>query len=511
MKSFCWLNIWLFLSTSFAFGQSTFNKVYEIGLNTLPCAIWELPMGYKTAGWATDSVGRVIFFTNHDSEGNMTSVEKYPDDNEVWSTTGDVECLLFDDLYISGWTSFGNPSCALLFWTTSTGDTLQTRRYYSPYISLGGEYADWMRPTSIDSDPEGNIYMTSQVYHPTNHNDFIIYKLTQWGDVVWTYPVSQPGSQFCYDVKAVEDGVIVAAAPPGNYKPLMKLTSDGELDWIIQTNPNFNFITSPMKEIVPVADGVVAVCEYYTEGYLQVPLIYKVNWSGQVVWSIPMEGTPMYLQKCEHLVKSPNGGFLAAAWQYEEAPENPEVNGEYNRNAWLIKVSDDGQVEWERFYHFIESHQDNHRVYDLKATSDGGYIFCGDAIDLDIENNGNNGSVIQWGWVVKVDACGCLVPGCDPDCIYPGVEESAKPSDKPQYFVCGPNPAADFLNIYVRQTPEGATLRIHDLAGKEISRFPAGHAGLTHMASVRGWSAGVYAVSLEMGGEVLQSLKVVKE
>lgn len=509
MKS-CFLTVISLYCSICLHGQLTFNKAYDLGNSTLLESVWETNTEFILTGWGrNDSNEYRSLLLKINQGGVLNNYSEFIDSIRYWQMSWDVNAQISNSVSVVSALSWENDiQYATLFWFDETGDTLQTRKYYSPYMSLGGEDADWMRPAALDVDVEGFIYMTSQVVHPNNFTDFIIYKLTQWGDVVWTYPVSQPGSQLCYDIKAVEDGVIIAASGVlAEGRIFRKLNVDGVEDWTftVSTNP----ITSTTKEMVIETDGIVHCTEHGNAANI-LPAILKTDYLGVVQWAVYMDGYPYALQYCYHIVKSPNGGYLAAAWQYEETPENPEANGEYNWNAWLIKVSDDGEVEWERFYHYIASVEDKHRVYDLKATSDGGYIFCGDAIDEDLENNGNNGAVIQWGWVVKVDACGCLVPGCDPDCIYPGVGESTAKA-KEQYFVCGPNPATDFVNVYMRQAPEGAMMYIHDMAGRELSRFSAGRTGVTHMASTRQWARGAVVVSLSAEGHILQSEKVVVE
>ena len=176
--------------------------------------------------------------------------------------------------------------------------------------------------------------------------------------------------------------------------------------------------------------------------------------------------------------------------------------------AYPLAVAHDDDI-LERFYHFIESPFDKHRVYDLKATSDGGYIFCGDVIDEDVATNGQ---IIQKGWLVKVDACGCLVPGCDPNCVV-GIEEFK--DLRIQRFKVGPNPANQLLNIHLFASAHfhfsSLHFQLHDMQGRLIKEFFPPTDNTTYMMDVEQYESGVYVLSLVDEGVVVQTEQIVIE
>ncbi|MBA3898775.1 MAG: T9SS type A sorting domain-containing protein, partial [Bacteroidetes bacterium] len=55
---------------------------------------------------------------------------------------------------------------------------------------------------------------------------------------------------------------------------------------------------------------------------------------------------------------------------------------------------------WERIY-YVKADMDQY-IYDIKATSDNGYIFCGSAVD-----SISAGNFAQKSWIVKTDCFGC--------------------------------------------------------------------------------------------------------
>ena len=92
----------------------------------------------------------------------------------------------------------------------------------------------------------------------------------------------------------------------------------------------------------------------------------------------------------------------------------------------LIKTDSAGNQEWIRTY-FANASNDNY-VYDVKHTSDNGFILIG---------SGNITS--QDAWVVKVDSNGCEIPDCNV-----GVEELGVAVY--ELRIC-PNPAFQTINV----------------------------------------------------------------
>jgi hypothetical protein len=500
----------------FTFGQITFNKAYQFGDLTLCQSVQEIEGGYLLSAFSfyMPEGALKLDLGRCDEFGEIVSLMTYGSFSEqyrLYSYSGLVANgkLLNDSTWVTTWVKLVNGTeKTCIVWSDLNGDTLFTRTFSSPHESQ----VNYFRPTHMDIGNDGNVYVSTRVRQSDLNSDIYVLKLSSNGDVIWIYNPQTPENELARSLRVDGDGVIIHDINNNpNQWTLRKRFSPTEVDWVTNVNNTTDYSTP--REFIVEEDGVV-FCAVYPVNSHVLPAAVKINFSGGLVWFFGATGEFNWFSnnQCGQIEKTQDGGYLLGAEEMIYNPPNPEINGSFNDYVRLIKLDANGNHQWDRYYHYIVSINETHQLADLRATSDGGYVFCGHMVDMDLENNGNNGSVIQWGWVVKVDACGCLVPGCDPDCIYPGVEEATtEEKEKPTYFVCGPNPAGDFLNIYMREVPEGATMFIHDMAGKELSRFAAGRAGVTHMASLRGWSAGVYVVSLEMGGEVLQSLKVVKE
>ena len=83
---------------------------------------------------------------------------------------------------------------------------------------------------------------------------------------------------------------------------------------------------------------------------------------------------------------------------------DPPDGGRY---GWIMKISDEGQLLWIRKYNIAESVGHSHQIYDLKQTSDGGFIIVGKAVGA-----APDGEPTSQAWLLKLDSFGCLIPGC---------------------------------------------------------------------------------------------------
>jgi len=234
-----------------------------------------------------------------------------------------------------------------------------------------------------------------------------------------------------------------------------------------------------------------------------------MNLSGEVTWHqiIGLGEAQSFQNQFYKVVQSfDESGFVTGGTKKEILSEDEitEQSGEARSQGWLVKVNDEGELLWERKYYFVDSPNDTHTLNDLKATCDGGYIFCGEATDGDTGTPFSEGPP-QQGWLVKVDEYGCLVEGCQ---LFDSIQEPISPDEI--IFTFSPNPASNFLNIYQGQQVSAlAVYELHDYQGKLLESFPASECFTTMMVDVSAYSSGNYILSLREGDKLLQSEKVI--
>ena len=179
-----------------------------------------------------------------------------------------------------------------------------------------------------------------------------------------------------------------------------------------------------------------------------------------------------------------------------ESAEEP-LNG-----MWVMKVSNAGDSLWARHFTLIDEEPGMPEPMDLKATPDGGYIVCG-AIDPP-----DDGGVhpLRYGWLLKLDEHGCLVPGCHLP------NSTTQEHDLQPQLALFPNPARDFINFELRGArtdPDGA-FRILDTQGRLLRSIPAQKALGTVVIPVHDWAAGAYVVQYLEGGQLRAAERFLK-
>ncbi len=170
----------------------------------------------------------------------------------------------------------------------------------------------------------------------------------------------------------------------------------------------------------------------------------------------------------------------------------------------IMKFTSEGELLWERKYqHATEGFAVHNRFYDVvEIPEGGGYVACGERNDLETGQNA---------WVIKVDDKGCLVAGCD---TITSVNEIK--SLKQIQFLVGPNPASDYLNVFIPDLPEqiisnNLSLELRNLEGKLIETLSLGAQNTTYIVDVRNYERGIYLLSLSNGNGILKSQKIFLE
>jgi hypothetical protein len=105
--------------------------------------------------------------------------------------------------------------------------------------------------------------------------------------------------------------------------------------------------------------------------------------------------------------------------------------------------------------------------YDMRPTSDGGYILAGEALNLINRDVGP----IQRGWLVKVDSNGCIGKG-DPQCWSTSIVSTVLSQSE---FVIYPNPSTGTFVISDASLRGGTTrqsqpivIKVFDLLGRVV-------------------------------------------
>lgn len=518
--------------------QSTFSERYAYGYSTVFTMVMNTDYGYLAIGEGRDTVGEYLapmLAVAFDDNGNWISTKKYGSTNLefVYDTQSDSNVRLNDSTFVI-LTKYFHESSDTNFiaamWLNEYGDSLQTKRYTSPYYIEGVLNTDYNSPASLAISEDGEyLYYAAQIFHSTSQNNFMIKKLTAQGDEVWTYLNPLNNGYYCNSIVFYNEQVwfIRTSLSDNSIFGLNSVTGLVETSQVLFPT-SLNYIT-PNDILVESGNFVLATSQSDSSGDF-IPIVYSCSFDGEEIFQTsPTDAAFGFVQTNDHLVKSTDGGYVSCSVKYEEQTNPADPNDPSSNNTsekiWLWKVNSEGEFEWQRFYEYLSFDSGyfylNNTALDMKATPDGGFIMAGEATAGCLEWPCLAGDPFtQQGWLLKVDGCGCLVPGCDESCIVDVAEqEDGSSSDtNRQYMKVGPNPASDVLHIYLSSLSSnpssGCYIQLHDLQGNVIRSLHLKQDDTTYIIDTASLPNGEYILSLmsaekEYENMLLQSKKIV--
>ncbi len=496
-------------------GQERFNIRFDSGFDfTIFSGLEEVDSGYLVTGIVVDAEGfssnRPVIFTKFNYQGGIEFQKSYGGDellkNRIFSSQNpDLQFLNDTVLIHSGvtrdadWIRHG-----YLMKSNLEGDTLETIRFYSPNYPEDIEHSS-MYPIRLEQSTDGNFLVLSGIVNDITNNDILIQKFTPEGELLWDYQyATEQDPDYCEVIIPTNDGGVIMMPKliletPPSTNNIIKLGSNGIVEWDINTD--FEQFTGTFKDAILENEFIVASSAFKDEESPGgVPGVIKLDTLGNLIWHTPIwENDNGFEHRGRQLIKAHDGNYITGGIHYENIPDVPD-----DSSGFLAKVSTEGEVKWQRRFKYFDLFNDEHELYDLRATSDGGYIFCGEAKGTDEDNPDVTGPY-QQGWLVKVDEHGCLVEGCEE--FDDSVSEIE--AENIEYFKAGPVPANQFLNIYqIQQLSLSAVYELYDMQGRLMKSIPVVDKNTTLMVDISDLSSGNYVLSLKEGSKRLQQQKV---
>ena len=197
------------------------------------------------------------------------------------------------------------------------------------------------------------------------------------------------------------------------------------------------------------------------------------------------------LMNFENILKTSDSTFVAVGKSIDTV-SNPLL---WNTAGNLMKFNIDGEVIWERFYQNINYDSTmfnipSHVLYSASMTPDSGFAMVGQVLGYDNTGAGTG----QFGWLVKADKYGCLVPGCQQyDDL--GINPSLVSTIGLKTY---PNPANNELYIYYANQNHSNQVKgvLFNNMGQQIMQFsmPTNHT--TYMMNVSTLNKGMYILKV---------------
>jgi hypothetical protein len=497
------LLLFLLCSNLLVSQQITFNVQSNFGYKYLKLTnILPTDSCYYVNGVITDTTNQQYnfgsLFVKFNLEGDTISTKKLvvPNTDYLTWNTG-----LFATSDANLATAGETPNKIFFLKYTKDGDTLSIKEYVNPNFPL----ESFITANDLNQYENGyylsGIYLLSADIAPPN---IVVLKLDEDGDIIQVMTYGNNSTEFIGStIVEADEGLIIGgsksniATQSKNFVSrtyIFKVDSLGTIEWEYQSPSgqlwdmaNSMVKTSDGGLVVASGKGIEHVVNPEVSLLLWQGYIFKLNANHQLIWGRELRGTrhagsPSFAK----IVRATDGaGYVAYGRVGETVSTGSEVYG-----SWVVKVSNQGDSLWARYYSLFDDHLRQPTPIDFKVTPDGGYIVCG---------NTQEGQQ-TWGWLMKLDSFGCLIPGCNAN-DGPNAATEEAPSIRLTIY---PNPTSDFLNFELRtpQLLQQASFRIFDSNGRVMKEVVSNSPKDTFIVPVREWAAGTYFLQYMEAGEV---------
>lgn len=495
------------------YSQETFNKRLHFGFSASVLTSIEVTDScFYATGVALDTISPFLqgaLFVKFDLEGNISFsklLTKPFHSYGMWPNN--LTQVVDGDFLLSGTIIDTTGYHAGIIKYNISGDTLFTNKILSPFFPDN----PFIASTDMLMNQENELYVLANVSDSMVHTTCYVIKTDDMGNIIWgkTYAVNGLSNSSESITQKSNNEIIIGALKHNinlvtqNFVAQTHLTaidSTGEILWEY-LSPEGE-LRNYTRSLLPTADGGLLVAsgkgveiidnQFYSHLRWQ-NYIFKLDANHEFEWGVDIRdtfpGLPNTLSKL--IAPSDQSGYVAVGQVYQKN----SIENSRDYTGIITKVSLEGDSLWTRYYHHVSSPVDNHYLYDVEETPDGGFIMVGQATDLLQAAEQPQ----QRAWIVKVDQHGCLVPGCHL------ISDISEPDAKAEIQVSlYPNPTSDYLNVYFRHPAmkEKAMFDLVDVSGRSVLQFESGHGDITHVVDVGDLIAGVYFLRCLVDGELV--------
>ncbi|SMC80437.1 immunoglobulin domain-containing protein, partial [Moheibacter sediminis] len=296
------------------------------------------------------------------------------------------------DYWVAKLDSSGN-----IEWTKNYGGTNSDQaRKVVPTPDGGYILAGMTDSNNIDVSGTHGEYWYEGEWYGDYQDDYWIVKIDSAGNIEWQKTLGGNHRELLNDIKVTANGgYIISGTSNSNSGDVTDShQSDGGYDmdaWVVNLDSQGNIVwqkafggydgSSRFESIEQTSDGgYIAGGSTSAIGGDAPPLkgiadlwVVKMGQTGNIEWSKTFGGSR---GQVAHSVKQlPNNGYIVSG--VSSSADGDVSNGVDNLNTrWVIKLDDDGAIEWERSYHGMWG------AVTLEITSDGNFVL-GDMIQQD--------------------------------------------------------------------------------------------------------------------------------
>jgi hypothetical protein len=338
-------------------------------------------------------------------------------------------------------------------------------------------------------------------------SSFFLLKYTPDGTLLWDkiIPVDCP-LKFAHNMVPTEDGNFLFSyqcyQSNNEFPGVMKIDSMGNVLWDKNWEElaSYCWTTGGTVQTLPNGGYAFVYCTPKWNGQGDTTRVYGMNANHEQIWDVPIvDHSVNNLVSVASSRKAANGDIILCGFN--------DAHPDYNSAGYFARISPEGELLWQRFFVLADRPWDYPQLYNFEILPDGGFIATGfllDSIDRsDI-------------WLFKLDEDGCFTPGCTEEIIY--ISKYVSTDEIIQdlqevFFQLSPNPTTHIahLNFYNPIQRENALLKVYSMNGQLMYRKVLSKGVQDIDLEVVDYPSGLYLVSLEWEGRVLQREKLVKQ
>jgi uncharacterized delta-60 repeat protein len=260
--------------------------------------------------------------------------------------------------------------------------------------TYGGIYDD--RALSVCESHQGGYLVGGHTGFGAGVWDFWVLKLDTEGRIQWQYTYGGKETEYLRSMQQTDDGGYILAGTTATFFKgdlyniwVVKIASDGIIEWERSFGgfePEWGY------SIVQTEDGgyIVAGDKFNYTDVAYDFWILKLSPNGKIQWQHTYGKGKQDI--AYNIAQTEDGGYVVSGFT--------ESSGMGNEDIWVMKLKEDGSVDWQRTYGGTQID----RARAMALTNDGGCIVAGETKSYGAGRNDI--------WVMKLGPDGNIDPAC---------------------------------------------------------------------------------------------------
>lgn len=345
--------------------------------------------------------------------------------------------------------------CGNYFDTTAVYITKVKEFFDTAYVKIIADSGKSLFFRDLDVLPDNNLIAVCSVNDTTTSTlNTRSYILDTTGNILNVYNYTYLSESRPYYVKALPDSGWVIGGQTWNgtgadREPLVtRFNKNGQVIWqkILTNSGEQDY--PPTVNICQNGDIIVGYC-VFPDNWLEVQ-IHMARLDGQtgnVIWDRTI-GSAESQNSISNVIELSNGSILGAA-AYQVG------NNVYGAQ---ILLAHNGDSLWTRLHSLGFDSNQSYMAMNCEEIIDGQLVCAGTVW-------ANN----QDSWLFRTDSCGCIIPGCDPNCVssLPPPDNVNEEDGNLDLLSLFPNPNDGTFKLSIQHSL-GGNFRVYDMHGRLV-------------------------------------------